>query len=177
MSLSKKKDPTAPAEEIKTDSASSDEFETVSAAEVDEVMKKYDRESNVRIWEGKPRIAVNVILAIFSLFCLYVTLFASWLEELRLTTFVAWIVFLGYLVFPARKTHQRVNHIPWYDILLMVAGTGAFLYYAFNAKAIIQQGSHFEDYQIVIGIIGITSEKIIKTLERKLTGWQEKREV
>ena len=52
MSLSKKKDPTAPAEEIKTDSASSDEFETVSAAEVDEVMKKYDRESNTRIWTG-----------------------------------------------------------------------------------------------------------------------------
>ena len=123
--------------------------------DLDSVMKKYDRESNVRIWEGKPRIAVNVILAIFSVFCLYVTLFASWLEELRLTTFVAWIVFLGYLVFPARKTRQRVNHIPWYDILLMVVGTGAFLYYAFNAKSIIQQGSHFEDYQIVIGIIGV----------------------
>lgn len=31
-------------------------------------------------------------------------------------------------------------------------------------------------YIILIGVIGITSEKIIKTLERKLTGWQEKRE-
>ena len=30
---------------------------------------------------------------------------------------------------------------------------------------------------ILIGIIGITSEKIIKTLERKFTGWQEKREI
>ena len=123
--------------------------------DLDSVMKKYDRESNVRIWEGKPRIAVNVILACFSLFCLYVTLFASWLEELRLTTFVAWIVFLGYLVFPAKKSHQRPNHIPWYDIVLMVLGTGAFLYYAFNAKTIIQQGSIFADYQIIIGIVGI----------------------
>ena len=32
-------------------------------------------------------------------------------------------------------------------------------------------------YVIVIGIIGITMEKIIKLLERKLTGWQEKREI
>ena len=32
-------------------------------------------------------------------------------------------------------------------------------------------------YIIIIGIIGITIEKIIKTLERKLTGWQEKREI
>ena len=123
--------------------------------DLDSVMKKFDQESNVRIWEGKPRIAVNVILATFSLFCLYVTLFTSWLEELRLTTFVAWIVFLGFLVFPARKSHQRVNHIPWYDVVMMVLGTGAFLYYSANAITIIQQGSLFHPYQIVIGIIGI----------------------
>ena len=123
--------------------------------DLDSVMKKYDQESNVRVWEGKPRIAVNVILATFSLFCLCVTLFTSWLEELRLTTFVAWIVFLGFLVFPAKKSHQRVNHIPWYDIVMMVLGTGAFLYYSANAITIIQQGSIFEPYQIVIGIVGI----------------------
>lgn len=123
--------------------------------DLDSVMKKFDRESNIRIWEGKPKFAVTCILAIFSLFCLYVTLFASWLEELRLTTFVAFIVLIGYIVFPARKGVQKVNYMPWYDVLLMVLGTGAFLYFAFNAKAIIQQGSKFEWYQIVIGIIGI----------------------
>lgn len=32
-------------------------------------------------------------------------------------------------------------------------------------------------YIIIIGIIGITVEKIIRFAERKLTGWQEKREV
>ena len=32
-------------------------------------------------------------------------------------------------------------------------------------------------YVIIIGIIGILVETIIKFLERKLTGWQEKREV
>ena len=123
--------------------------------DLEAVMKKFDQESNVRIWEGKPRIAVNCVLAAFSLFCLYVTLFASWLEELRLTTFVAWIVFLGFLVFPASKSHHKKNHIPWYDILAMVLGTGAFLYFSFNAVAIIQQGTRFAPYQIVIGLIGI----------------------
>ena len=125
--------------------------------DLDAVMKKYDQESNVRIWEGKARIAVNVVLAVFSLFCIYVTLFASWLEELRLTTFVAFIVFLGYLVFPAKKGTQKANHMPWYDVVMMVCGTGAFLYYAFNALTIIQQGSNFEWYQIIIGIVGIIS--------------------
>ena len=125
--------------------------------DLESVMKKYDQESNTRIWEGKPKIAVNCILATFSLFCIYVTLFTSWLEEIRLTSFVAFIILIGYLVFPARKSHQRVNHIPWYDIVLMVLGTGSFLYFTFNAMTIIQQGSIFQPYQIFIGIIGILS--------------------
>ncbi len=125
--------------------------------DLDAVMKKFDRESNTRIWEGVPKIIVTCVLALFSVFCLYVTLFASWLEELRLTTFVAYIVFIGYLVYPAKKGVQKVNYIPWYDIVLMILGTGAFLYYAFNAVTIIQQGSKFEVYQIIIGVIGIIS--------------------
>jgi len=123
--------------------------------DLDAVMKKYDRESNVRIWEGVPKIIVTCILAVFSLFCLYVTLFTSWLEELRLTSFVAFIVFLGFLVFPARKGQQRVNYIPWYDVVLMLLGAGSFLYFTFNAMDIIQQGGMFAWHQILIGIVGI----------------------
>jgi len=39
----------------------------------------------------------------------------------------------------------------------MILGTGAFLYYSFNAIDIIQQGSIFTWYQIVIGVLGIVS--------------------
>ena len=143
MALFKKKNQAAP--------------QTEQPMDLESVMKKYDRESNVRIWEGAPKIAVTCVLAAFSLFCLYVTLFASWLEEIRLTSFVAFIVFLGFLVFPARKGQQKVNHIPWYDVVMMIAGTAAFLYFTFNAMTIIQQGSFFQWYQILIGIVGIVS--------------------
>ena len=125
--------------------------------DLDAVMKKYDQESNTRIWEGKPKLLITVILACFSLFCIYVTLFASWLEEKRLTSFVAWIICIGYLVFPVRKGQQKVNHIPWYDLVLMVFGTGSFLYFTFNAIDIIQQGSRFDTFQIIIGLVGILS--------------------
>ncbi|MBE7001190.1 MAG: TRAP transporter fused permease subunit [Ruminococcaceae bacterium] len=127
------------------------------AMDLESVMKKYDRESNTRVWEGTPRIVVTCVLALFAVFCLYVTLFARWLEEWRLTSFVAGIVFIGYLVFPIKKGTQRTNYLPWYDILLMILGTGAFLYFTFNAIDIIQQGSRFQWYQIVIGAVGILS--------------------
>ncbi len=127
------------------------------AANVDAVMKKFDRESNTRIWEGAPKWVVTCILAAFSLFCIYVTLFATWLEEVRLTSFVALIVMMGYIVFPAKKGVQKVNRMPWYDILIMVLGTGAFLYFTFNAHDIIKGGAKLEVYQIVIAIIGIAA--------------------
>ena len=123
--------------------------------DLDAVMKKYDRESNVRVWEGTPRLVVNLLLACFSLFVIYVTLFTSWLEEIRLTSFMACIVFVGFLVFPAKKGTQKVNYMPWYDFVIMALGTGAFLYFTFNAYNIIQQGSSFQWYQIAIGIVGI----------------------
>ena len=125
------------------------------AANLDAVMKKFDRESNVRIWDGAPKWVVTAILAAFSLFCIYVTLFATFLEEVRLSSFVALIVLIGYIVFPAKKGVQRVNHIPIYDYILMTLGTGAFLYFTFFAHDIIKQGARLETYQMIIGIIGI----------------------
>ncbi len=129
--------------------------QTNEPMDLEAVMKKFDRESNTRVWEGIPKIIVNTVLAIFSLFCIYVTLFTSWLEEIRLTSFMAFIVLLGYLVYPAKKGLQKANHLPFYDIILMVAGTGSFLYFTFNAMTIIQQGSRFEWYQVLIGVIGV----------------------
>ena len=126
-------------------------------AVVDAVMKKYDRESNTRVWEGKPKLIVSIVLALFSVFCRYVTLFASWLEEIRLSSFVGLIVLIGYIVFPAKKGVQKVNHMPWYDIVIMIAGTASFFYFTFNAYGIIQQGAKFETYQILIGLVGIAA--------------------
>ncbi|MBQ1222680.1 MAG: TRAP transporter fused permease subunit [Oscillospiraceae bacterium] len=123
--------------------------------DLDAVMKKYDQESNTRVWEGVPKIIVTCFLAAFAIFCICVTLFFTWLEEVRLTTFVAFIVACGFVVYPVKKGVQKVNFIPWYDIVAAVLGTAALLYYTFDAHSIIQQGAHFDWWQIIIGIIGI----------------------
>jgi len=122
--------------------------------DLDSIMKKYDKESTTRVWEGVPKIIVTSILALFSLMCIYVTFFATWLDELRLATFMAYIVFIGYMVFPAKKGKQKVNHIPWYDVILMVLGSGAFLYFAFAASEIVAR-YNITTLEVVIGLIGI----------------------
>ena len=134
---------------------------------IDDIMKKYDRESNQRIWEGKPAVAVKIIMAAFSLWCIYVTLFATFLEEIRLTSFMALIILMGFLVYPAKKGEPRENYIPWYDIVLMILGSGSFFYFTFNANKIINQGTRFAWYQIVIGILGIL---VLIELTRRCVG-------
>ena len=66
----------------------------------------------------------------------------------------AFIMFIGYLVFPAKKGVQKVNHMPWYDIILMLAGTGAFLYFTINATEIVSRFK-IASLEVAIGVIGI----------------------
>ena len=86
--------------------------ENMSTADVDAVMKKYDRESNIRVWTGKYKLAVRGLLVAFSLWCIYVTLFATFLEEIRLTSFLGLIILIGFLTYPAKKGDIRENYMP-----------------------------------------------------------------
>lgn len=140
----------------------------VNSDDLNAVMKKYDRESNVRVWTGKPALIVKALLISFSLFCVWVTLFSTFLEEIRLTSFMGLVVLLGFLQYPANKNNNRANHIPWYDVIGMILGAGAFIYYTFSAEQIIQQGTRFQPYQIVIAIIGILA---LLEVTRRSVGW------
>ena len=125
--------------------------------ELDEIMRKYDRESNTRIWEGVPKKIVVGFMALFSVYCIYMTLFSTALPETRLSLFLAFIIVIGFLNYPASKKHVKVNSMPWYDIVLMLLGAGAFFYYAFNALSIIKMVANtgIQVPQVIIGTIGI----------------------
>ena len=56
------------------------------------------------------------------------------MPEEKLNIFLACILILGYLNYPMKKGMVRVNYMPWYDIIIMVAGAFPFIYFALNAK-------------------------------------------
>ena len=109
-----------------------------SAADVDAVMKKYDRESNTRVWEGVPRQVMRYLAAAFSVYCLWETLFSTLMPEVRLNIFLGCVLIMGYLNYPASKRHVRPNDLPWYDIVLMIAGSFGFFWFAAHAQSIIK---------------------------------------
>ena len=135
---------------VPVDTAPVDDTGVGTAADVEAVMKKYDREANVRIWEGTPQLVIRLLMVFFSAYSIYVTLFSRAMREVRLTTFLGMILIIGYLNFPARKGSARVNHIPWYDVLLMGAGCAGFFYYRFNAMDILMTATKITNNPLMI---------------------------
>ncbi len=146
MSLHKKKVDTAPAAQI---GGAND------AADLDAVMRKYDRESATRIWEGTPKLIVRIIMAVFAVFCIAMTLFSRAMPEIRLTIFMGCIIIIGFLTYPAKKGSVHVNSLPWYDIVLMVIGAGCFFYFAINAMTLVRLSTRIEPVHVIIGVVGV----------------------
>ncbi len=130
--------------------------------DLDTIMKKYDRESNTRIFTGTPKLIVRWFFILFSLFCIGMNLFANWDERIRRASFLGFIIIMVFVLYPVRKPNPakpnakppRVNYIPWYDFILMIAGAACFFYCVFNAEAIIARSSRILPYEIVIGVVG-----------------------
>lgn len=147
----------ATAEEILANDQSFGDYSDAvpSSIDADEVMRKYDKESNTRIWEGIPKIIVTALMVAFSVYCLLMTLLSTEQAEARLARFLAFVIVIGFMMYPSRKTNHRVNHIPWYDIVLMAAGFFSFMYFAFNCTDILLMGARIEPIHVVLGVIGI----------------------
>ena len=128
-----------------------------TAADVEAVMKKYDRESNTRVWEGLPKLLLQVLMAVFAAYSIVDTVFLNTLQERRLPIFMGMILLIGFLNFPARKGDVRVNHMPWYDVAITVLGCGAFFFYAVNAENVIKMSARVmqNDLYMIVGLIGI----------------------
>ena len=133
----------------------SPEVEVGSAADVDAIMKKFDRESNVRIWEGKPKQIIRLMLTAFALFMVWMNMFATWDERFRRPLFVGIIILFIFLLFPVKKGISRVNHIPVYDIVIGLAGAFSYFYYCINLEKVVDLGTRIKPLHIALGIIGI----------------------
>ncbi|WP_295587897.1 TRAP transporter permease [uncultured Oscillibacter sp.] len=153
MGLFKKKTPEQenPAAETEHDAS------VGTAADVEAVMKKYDRESNTRVWEGTPKLLIRILMAVFAAYSIVDTVFLNTLQERRLPIFMGMILLIGFLTFPARKGDGRVNHIPWYDVLLLIVGPGAYFFYAVNAQNVIRMSARVMQNHLymIIGLIAI----------------------
>lgn len=126
---------------------------------LEDIMKKYDREANTRPYTGIPKVINSSLLVGFALFMFYMNLFTNWGEQIRHCLFLGIVIILVFLNYPRCKgTVQKTNYIPWYDIILAIAGSASYFYYVFNFDEITKQASRVGmswNTEVILGIIGI----------------------
>lgn len=76
--------------------------------------------------------------------------------EIRLTSFLGLIILIGFLTYPAKKEISEKTTCRL-AILFYDRRHRCFSVFYFSANQIINQGTRFAPYQIVIGIIGIAA--------------------
>lgn len=123
--------------------------------DISELMAEFDKESATRHFQGRPRQIIQALFIGFALYVFWMTLVATPPEQVRRSSFIGLLIFLGFLVYPIRKSHiARVNHIPWYDVVFAVLGGGAFFYYVINFEAVVAKAVNIGPVEIAVGIIG-----------------------
>ena len=154
---------------LERESLKKGDSDTGTAADVELVMKKYDRESNTRVWQGKPASIIRWLSVLFSVYSIYVTLFSTALPEIRLSMFLGMILILGYLHYPIQKGDGRINHMPWYDWVLMAVGAVPFFYFAANAHAIIKLATRVTKNPVMV-LMAILAVLSLMELCRRCVG-------
>ncbi|MBQ3602543.1 MAG: TRAP transporter permease [Clostridia bacterium] len=125
------------------------------AIDVDKIMAEFDKESNTRHFTG---VFGKIIKAAMVLFSLYV-MFDGWTgtmeERQKMAWFIGIIVFIAFILFPIRKKEiKKPNHVPFYDWIFAILGSGSFFYYAINCQAIVDRASRINEIDIAVAIIG-----------------------
>ena len=138
-------------DEVKTGVAEPEEVDSES------IMQEFDRESNVRVFTGWRKKIITALMAGFSIYMIAMALvFPTATKYTKLTTFLAFIAFIGYLIFPAyKKQTKRINHVPFYDIILAVVSSGSFLYYTIFQEDIIKMSKRIGTLQIIVALVAI----------------------
>ena len=131
--------------------------ETEEVVDAEAIMQEFDRESNVRVFTGWRKKVITGLMAAFSVYMIFMALvLQNATKHTKLTTFMAFIMFMGYIMFPAyKKQTKKINYVPFYDIILAVVGAGSFLYYTVFQEDIIFMSRRIGTLQIVIALIAI----------------------
>ncbi len=125
-----------------------------AAADAQEILKKYDKESNFRTYSGFLAKIVAALAIAFSVFQLYTAIFGVLDAMVQRSIHLSFGLALIYLLYPTSKkwSHSKLNP---FDAFLAVCGALAPLYIVLNYQKLVLRAGTATPVDIVFGVIGI----------------------
>ncbi len=137
--------------------------ESSKTVDVDEILKKYDRESTFRVLSGMWAKIISIICICFSLFQLYTAAFGVYPAQIQRGTHLAFALALVFLLYPATGKGSRSSMNPM-DVILAVLGSFVGAYLVANYKSIVLRGGLPTTVDLIVA--GVTVLLVLEAARR-----------
>jgi TRAP transporter 4TM/12TM fusion protein len=125
----------------------------VSAEEIQEIMKKVDKESTFRKLTGYSSQIVYILAVGFSCFQLYTAIFGVLAAQLQRSIHLSFAFVLVFLLYPFR-TKSASNKLRWHDFLFAAFAGLVGLYLTFNYTRLMEAGGDYATVDYIVGVFG-----------------------
>ena len=128
--------------------------EKTDAKLAEEVLKKYNNESDTMQYTGLMAKFVSALAISFSIFQLYTAIFGVLDAQLQRAVHLGFGLALSYLLYPTRKSWSRAKIHP-VDLVLAVLGAAAPAYIVYEYRELVLRSGLFTEFDIAVGVLGI----------------------
>ena len=128
--------------------------EQLDPKSADDILKKYDKESDTMMYKGVMAKIVSAIAITFSVFQLYTATFGVLDAQLQRAVHLGFGLALVYLLYPTRKSWSRYKVHP-FDVLLAVLGAATPAYIVMEYQHLVLRSGTVSGIDLVVGLLGI----------------------
>ena len=133
----------------------------------EEVMKKFDSESDTRDPSGAWHYIINGLCIAFALFQLYTAIFGVLDAHLQRAIHLSFALALIYLLYPARKSWSRKTIHPL-DVLLAIVAVCSCMYVVVEYDQLVLRAGLNTPTDMAVGIVGVI---LVFEAARRTVGW------
>ncbi len=128
--------------------------EKLDPKSADDILKKYDKESDTMVYKGIMAKIVSAIAITFSIFQLYTATFGVLDAQLQRAVHLGFGLALVYLLYPTRKSWSRYKVHP-FDVLLAILGAATPAYIVIEYQHLVLRSGTVSGLDLAVGIVGI----------------------
>lgn len=143
---------------------SSEEMKQMTA---DEVLRKFDQESDKRELTGTWDIIVKAICIAFAIFQIYTATFGILDAHLQRSIHLSFGFILIFLLYPSRRSWSR-SSMNWFDVMLGVVGACCSMYIVVFYKDLVLRAGMNTQTDFIIGLVGTF---LVLEASRRVVGW------
>lgn len=131
----------------------SKQLDVLTEEQQQELLEKYDTESNVRRLGGIMKWVIFAILLSFSLFQLYTAIFGQFTAYIQRSIHLGFGLTVIFLLFPSRKRKGSKTKIPFYDYILAILAAVCGMYWTLNYERLVTSLGTINQTDFIIGTI------------------------